>query len=180
VSPGGHLLTTLAACAASTALGSPAALTAGLAAGGVLIDLDHAADYVLVERQRDLRPGAFLRYYLGGRARRTVLVLHSYELFAVLGVVAWWLEAMALWGYLLGGLLHLTLDLLFNGRYTPRSIGAFYALSYRAAHRFDAGRLLGPTRAHVPAGFWAAFFLELGRLWGARAATEERTELERV
>lgn len=178
MSPGGHLLTTLAACAVSTALGGPPVLTAGLAAGGVLIDLDHVADYVLVERQRDLRAGAFLRYYLGGRARRTVLVLHSYELFAVLIVAAWWLDALALWGYLLGGLLHLALDLLFNGRYTPRSIGAFYALSYRAAHRFDARRLLGPTQTQLPSGFWAAFFLELTRLRRSRSGASARAEFE--
>jgi hypothetical protein len=163
VSPGGHLLTTLAACAASAALGGPPALTAGIAVGGFLIDVDHAFDYVVVERQRDLRPGAFLRYYLAGRVRRVVLVLHAYETFALLAALAWWLQATALWGYLLGGLMHLGLDLAFNGALTPRSIVAFYSFGYRLAHGFDAVRLFGPGGRALPPGFWAAFFIDLGR-----------------
>ena len=39
--------------------------------------------------------------------------------------------------------MHLALDLIFNGRLTPRSIVAFYSFAYRAAHRFEAARLLG-------------------------------------
>ena len=70
MSPGGHLVTTAATCAVVYAgTGSPA-LTAGLAAGGFLIDVDHVVDYVLFERQRDLRPGSFLRYYVNGRVQR--------------------------------------------------------------------------------------------------------------
>lgn len=162
MSPGGHLLTTLGACGASVALGGSPALTAGIAVGGFLIDVDHALDYVLVERQRDLRPGAFLRYYLGGRVRRTVLILHSYEVFILLGVVAWWLDSSALWGYLAGALMHLGLDLAFNGELMPRSIVAFYSFGYRLAHRFDAARLMGSGDRPLPPGFWAAFFMGLG------------------
>ncbi len=90
MSPGGHLVTTVAACAASVVLtrnlpmADTVALAGGIAAGGFLIDVDHAIDYVFVEGQRDLRPSAFLNYYVEGRMRRTVLALHSYELFAVL------------------------------------------------------------------------------------------------
>jgi hypothetical protein len=160
VSPGGHLLTTITACAASAALSGSLPLTAGIALGGFLIDVDHAIDYVLVERQRDLRPGAFLRYYMEGRPRRTVLILHSYELFALLIALAWWTQALPLWGYLLGGLMHLGLDLRFNGEATPRSIGAFYSFAYRLAHRFDARALLGDIASPAPGTFWRAFFAE--------------------
>lgn len=167
MSPGGHLITSVAACTAAVALHSPWALTAGLALGGFLIDVDHAVDYVLVDGQRDLRPGVFLRYYLEGRPRRTVLVLHSYELFALLGLLAWRVELPTrlgdlLVGYLMGGLVHLVLDLLFNGELTPRSIGAFYSFGYRLAHRFDAATLLGRREQAVSPNFWAAFF---SRLW---------------
>jgi hypothetical protein len=159
VSPGGHLVTTAAACATAAALTGDATLTAGIAVGGFLIDVDHAIDYVLVERQRDLRPGTFLRYYLEGRTRRLVLALHSYELFALLAVAAWWSGAVWLWGYLAGGLMHLALDLLFNGELMPRSIVPFYCFGYRLAHRFDAQRLLGDLETvPAPHGFWAAFF----------------------
>ena len=159
MSPGGHLVTTLAVCATAAATTQSWPLVAGLAAGGFWIDVDHAIDYVVVERQRDLRPGAFLRYYLGGRVRRTVLALHSYELLAVLVALGWTTGNPWLLGYLGGALMHLALDITFNGEFTPRSIVAFYCFTYRAFHRFDAARLLGsgPPRA-VAVGFWRAFF----------------------
>ena len=159
MSPGGHLVTTLAACAAASLSTESWPLVAGLAAGGFCIDVDHALDYVAVERQRDLRPGAFLRYYLEGRVRHTVLVLHSYVLFAVLIALAWTTGDPWLLGYVGGSLMHLALDLAFNGEFTPNSIALFYSFIYRAVHRFDAAQLLGtgPTRA-VSHGFWRAFF----------------------
>jgi hypothetical protein len=141
------------------AITGDATATAAVAAGGFFIDVDHAVDYVVFERQRDLRPGVFLRYYLEGRTRRVVLALHSYELFALIALAAWWTGAVWLWGYLLGGLMHLALDLIFNGELTPRSIVPFYSFLYRLAHRFEARAMLGePEIAPPPRAFWAAFF----------------------
>ena len=159
MSPGGHLVTTLAACAVGAACTSSWPLVAGIAAGGFLIDVDHAIDYVAFDGQRDLRPGAFLHYYLDGRMRRTVLILHSWELFGLLAATAWITGWTWLIGWLVGGLMHMVLDLIFNGRLTPRSIVAFYSFAYRAAHRFDAAALLG-TEERSPADFrfWHAFF----------------------
>jgi hypothetical protein len=112
MSPGGHLVTPAAACAVAAAH-QQWSLAAGIAAGGFLIDVDHAVDYVLFDGHRDLRPGAFLRHYSEGRLRRAVL-----------------------------------------------SIVLFYSFVYRAAHRFEAARLLGggPPRLAPEGGFWAAFF----------------------
>jgi hypothetical protein len=91
--------------------------------------------------------------------RRTVLVLHSWELFALLAVTAWLTGWPWLIGWLVGSLMHLILDLIFNGRLTPRSIVAFYSFAYRAAHRFDAAALLGAEeRSPVDFRFWRAFF----------------------
>lgn len=165
MSPGGHLLTTLAACAASffvtreLPLADSLALTAGIATGGFLIDVDHVVDYVLFDGQRDLRPSAFLRYFLQGRVQRVVLVLHSYELFLLLGLVAWRVDSLALWGYLMGALMHLALDIIFNDELAPRSISAFYSFTYRMAHRFRAEAIEG-VRPHLRVSdhFWTAFF----------------------
>ena len=82
---------TAIACAGVYAATGNAALTAGLAAGGFLIDVDHVVDYVLFERQRDLRPASFLRYYLDGNTKRVVLMLHSYELLVLSALLAWFL-----------------------------------------------------------------------------------------
>ena len=158
MSPGGHLVTTVAASAATAYATGSAPLAAAVFAGGFLIDLDHVVDYAVFEKQRDLRPGAFLRYYVEGHIRRAVLVLHSYELFLLLGVLAWWSQSILLRGYLVGALMHLALDIVFNGRITPYSIAAFYSFGYRLAHRFDAHALLGIAEHAERGGFWAMFF----------------------
>jgi hypothetical protein len=158
MSPGGHLVTTAAACATTAYATGSLPLAAAVFAGGFLIDLDHAVDYVVFEKQRDLRPGAFLRYYVEGHIRRAVLVLHSYELLVVLGAIAWWTQSVLLSGYLVGALMHLGLDIVFNGRITPYSIAAFYSFGYRLAHRFDAHALLGIAEHPVSGSFWAMFF----------------------
>jgi hypothetical protein len=158
MSPGGHLVTTVAACAVTLASTGSWPLTAAVAAGGFAIDVDHMVDYVFFEGRRDLRPAEFLRYYVEGDVRLAVLILHSYELVALLGALAWATGSVLLCGYLVGALMHLALDVVWNGRLTPRSIGAFYSFTYRAAHRFDSAALLG-TPVFAPAGrFWSAFF----------------------
>src|SRR5215470_12025839 len=159
MSPGGHLVTTAIACAGTAALTGSWAATGAVAAGGFLIDLDHAVDYVLLERNRRLTPDAFLRHYLEGRTQWALLV-----------AIAWWTGSLWLWAYLWGATLHLALDLRFNGDVTPRSIVAFYSFAYRLAHRFDARVLLGRAELQpAPGSFWAAFFTG-GRLAGTRGS----------
>lgn len=164
MSPGGHLVTTVVASGTALAVTGSVPLTVGIAVGGFLIDVDHAVDYVTVERQRELTPAAFLRYYIEGRVRRVVLALHSYELFLMLGALAWWLDSPGLAGYLAGGAMHLALDVACNGRLTPKSILAYYSFAFRLAHRFDAEALFGSEPLANPPGFWRSFFV------GARLA----------
>src|SRR5260370_15336830 len=127
MSPGRHLVTTAAACAAVYAGTGSVELVAGLAAGGFLIDVDHAVDYVLFERQRDLRPASFLRYYLGGRVERVVLVLHSSQLLVLLAALAWVTHGDWPSGVVFGLLLHLPLDIIFKGKFAAGGRVPFYS-----------------------------------------------------
>jgi len=158
MSPGGHAATTVVASAATAYLSGSLSLATAVALGGFVIDVDHAIDYVLFNRQRDLRPTAFLRYYLEGRAQLVVLALHSWELFALLAAIAWWMEWPLLWGYLGGAAMHLLLDIAFNGELLPKNIVAFYSFAYRAAHGFNGAALHGHRERIVPVKFWSAFF----------------------
>ena len=159
MSPGGHLVTTAAACAAVYAGTGDAALTAGLAAGGFLIDVDHMVDYVLFERQRDLRPASFLRYYVGGKAQRVVLLLHSYELLVLLAGIAWATQFAWLWGWVFGMLLHLPLDIIFNGKFASSGLVHFYSFTVRARAGFRAAHFTDrPLRPATDEGFWTVFF----------------------
>ena len=158
MSPGGHAATTVVASAATAFLSGSLPLATAVALGGFFIDVDHAVDYVLFNRQRDLRPVAFLRYYLEGRAERIVMVLHSWEVFALLTTIAWWTGSPLLWGYLGGAAMHLLLDIAFNGELLQTNIVAFYSFAYRAAHGFDGAALQGHGDRAVPVKFWSAFF----------------------
>lgn len=159
MSPGGHAATTVLASAAAALYSGSLPVAAGVAAGGFLIDVDHAVDYVLFNGETDLRPSVFLRYFLEGRSHRVVLMLHSYELFALLIALAWWTHWSLLWGYVIGGLMHLVLDMCFNGELLPNNVLAFYSFAYRAAHRFRGVALHGDLpRVPAPEGFWRAFF----------------------
>ena len=159
MSPGGHLVTTAVACAAVYLGTGNAVLTAGLAVGGFLIDLDHVFDYLVFEKQKDLRPSAFLRYYLEGRVERVVLPLHSYELVVLLTLLAWAFHRDWLWGYVLGTALHLPLDILWNGRLVPGGLVHFYSFTVRARAGFRADRFADRTRlAALEENFWVSFF----------------------
>ncbi len=157
MSPGGHLVTTAVACAGVYAATGSTELTAGLAAGGFLIDVDHAVDYVLFERQRDLRPASFLKYYVEGKAQRVVLILHSYELLVLLAALAWVTRIDLIWGWVLGMLLHLPLDIIFNGRFASGGLVHFYSFFVRARVGFRAAHFMD-RRPVAADGFWAAFF----------------------
>jgi len=116
-------------------------------------------DYVLFERQRDLRPGSFLRYYLNGKAQRVVLVLHSYELLVLLAALAWYTNVEWLWGWVLGMLLHLPLDIVFNGRFASSGLVHFYSFIVRARVGFRTDRFVDRRSRPIGADdFWAAFF----------------------
>ena len=172
MSPGGHLVCTALACGAVHALGGSLVLTAGVAAGGVLIDVDHVIDYIFFERRRELSPGAFLRYYVEQRHQRVVLMLHSYELLVALAALAWVTGWVGLWGYLLGMALHLPLDIVFNGRVLSRNLLPFYSFAYRWRARFRSAPLLGVTApTPAPGGFWRSFFAEFFPARPARAVT---------
>ena len=122
---------------------------------------------MLFERQRDLRPGAFLRYYIGGKAQRAVLVLHSYELLALLAAIAWFTDVTWLWGWVFGMVLHLPLDIVFNGKFASNGLVHFYSFIVRARAGFRADHFTDRRREALPAtGFWAPFFK------GARLAND--------
>src|SRR5256885_10990148 len=53
-----------------------------------------------------------------------------------------WLNCLPLTGYVLGALMHLTLDLMFNAELTPRSITAFYSFTDRKSTRLNSSHLV--------------------------------------
>lgn len=140
--PEGHLATAIAASAAAYATTASASLATGVLCGAFWIDLDHYADYVLVERQYSLNPLRFARYYLDLRPKRLVLALHSYELMVCLAFAALLTGWAPLIGYVLGAALHLGLDIRYN--VALQDPLRFYSFFHRWRRGFRSTELLGP------------------------------------
>lgn len=148
--PAGHFATAAALSSGVFAATRSTAMTAGAFAGGFLIDLDHLFDYVTFNRQRNLHPSNFLRYYLRDRDFRwVVLPLHAYELMCALAAIAYFFPHPLLLGYLIGAALHMGLDVIFNQNVCKSSV-LFYSILYRAARGFSRERLIRTTVAATP------------------------------
>lgn len=99
-------------------------------APGFLIDFDHLVDYALMRT--------------AVRGEKIVLALHGWE-----WVPVWWAIDRALGlrgGALLGYLLHLTIDQLYNEKRSPLA----YFVAYRASKCFRADQLgpVDPKKRH--------------------------------
>lgn len=101
---------------------------------GIFMDLDHILDYCLA-RKRLWGSYRDLWVYCGEeRGGKLYLILHSYELLALMGlVVMGWHGNVIWWGLLVGMSVHLIADQIFNRQLRP----FVYFLSYRLIHGFD-------------------------------------------
>lgn len=147
--PTGHLLAS-AAFASGLYVASGSLPLAGAAlVGGTLIDLDHYFDYLAFHAPRHPGPFRFLHFYGTHQYRRIVLLFHSWEL-----LLPWTLLLplaptplhLGLW---LGVMLHMALDLSFNGVRIRRPF-AFYSFVWRLVMNFDKDRLLAPAGTPAP------------------------------
>lgn len=141
--PGGHFVTSVALSGATYSTTGSVPVAVGCFLGGFLIDADHYFDYLFIERQwRRPLPHSFLRYYFEARPTRLFLPLHSWELMALLSILAVGSDLPLLAGYLIGALMHLFFDILINGDHALRKPVRFYSFVYRASRKFSSQHLL--------------------------------------
>ena len=151
--PSGHFATAAGAAGIAYAATGSTELAAGTFAGGFLIDVDHYVDYVVFERQFSLNPFRFLNYYYTHQYSWIVLVLHSYELMAVLALVATLTGWQWLTGYLMGAAMHIVFDMIVNGQVHLRDPIRFYSFFYRLGFAFSKKGLVyepAPVPAEYP------------------------------
>lgn len=105
--------------------------------GGTLIDLDHFYDYVRYPHRsarHGFDIGHFFEVLTGGNLVNVYVLLHSWELIALVLVAGWFFPAVG--GVLIplgfGMAIHILLDAFTN----PTSI-ICYSMISRYAHRFD-------------------------------------------
>lgn len=116
---------------------------AGVAAtlASVLVDVDHILDYTFSNGGfRSL--SHMFDFCYRGNLKRFFLLAHSYELWTIAALtLPPLLPGPVIWGVLLGWLLHLLLDQLFN----PCKIWTYLFIA-RLAHRFQPEHIGTPTR----------------------------------
>ena len=110
---------------------------------GVLIDLDHIIDFFLFSGEKFSLP-AFFSWCNDARWKKISLLLHSYELWGLLCLAAFYFDSAVLRGVLWGAGLHLGLDQIANSKKYPLSPW-FYFLWYRIAAGFRRERLMSSS-----------------------------------
>lgn len=104
---------------------------------GVLIDLDHVLDFYQFSKERFSIP-TFFSWCNQGRWQKIAVVLHSYELYAILLIAAYVSKNAMLIAILWGAGIHLCLDEVGN-RFVHKTFRLspwFYFLSFRIAAGF--------------------------------------------
>ena len=98
---------------------------------GVFIDIDHVIDFV-VECGKDFDVRNFFKVFNNHLTEKVFVFLHSWELLAILSIIAW-LTTWNVWvmGLLIGYAVHMTMD----QSVTPSIRG--YFLIWRINHNFD-------------------------------------------
>lgn len=137
----GHILTSAAAFGATLVVTRSLSLSLGVITGSLLLDADHIVDYLLIDKQRSLNPVRFLTFYAKCFPLRRLILLHSYELLAVLLGLAFMTGSKALAGFVAGSLIHLGTDILPRGSLPPWPRIKLYSFIYRWHHGFNSSRL---------------------------------------
>lgn len=111
------------------------------AAASILIDMDHVSDYLL-ETRRWFKPLGVFAFYREGQFSRIFLLLHSWELVAILLITGYQLEQAWVMALGTGFAFHIAMDTLcwcvLRSRVTP----LLYFFGYRLSRRFSADRIL--------------------------------------
>lgn len=131
-----HICASSAAGGAAYALTGSAELSVYCLLSGVLLDLDHLADFFLLAGEPFTFKG-FFSWCHDMRWKKIYLVLHSYELYLLLLLAAWLFPSRALTGFLLGMGLHLLMDQAGNKALHKW----FYFLIFRYRSGFSSGVL---------------------------------------
>lgn len=109
---------------------------------GILIDLDHLLDFLVLSGMRFSVKNLF-RWCNEGLWEKIVLILHSYELYIIFALFAYYFPHPVTTGICLGVGLHLLLDQIGN-RYMLKHLSInplFYFFTYRAWGGFRKERL---------------------------------------
>ena len=128
--PSKHIVASMAVSAIFLSLSKSLAGALACFLSGILIDLDHALDFILI-RKKMFNSFRELKSFCLDKSGKVYLLFHSYELLALLWVFAvlWRVPSLYL-GFLYGMSIHLLLDQITN---------TIYPLTYFLVYRKKLG-----------------------------------------
>lgn len=130
-----HLITSVPVSGIAYFFSKDYFLSAAVLLSHIFIDLDHLFDYCYYSyiKKEKISVKNFFEVCYNRKLEKIFLILHSYELFAIISTASMFLINPVINGIIIGGLTHLALDSVFNGnrRYS-------YFLTYRIIKKFSA------------------------------------------
>jgi hypothetical protein len=137
-----HIVASAVAGAAAYKITGTAQTAAALFLGGVLIDLDHVLDYLVLAKEKHTVRN-FFSWFNDIRWKRIVVVFHSYEFYAFFLLIALLFPNDILTGLAIGIGLHLIMDQFGNTQPINgiRLSWRFYFLAFRYASGFELQKM---------------------------------------
>lgn len=116
-------------------------LTVSCFLSGIFIDLDHLYDFYVAKKRLTFSHKELVQYCVKEKAGQLILFLHSYELFAILWILAAVFKMGDLYlGTLIGMTIHMIADQIFNPLKKPW--GYFFIYRYKLG--FEKKAILTP------------------------------------
>lgn len=102
---------------------------------GIFIDVDHLFDYIRNWGWKIVSIREFFRIFYTLDLKKVYVILHSYELLAMLGLLLWYLKVDWGWVVFLSLSVHLLMDQIYYILHFKKPF--FYFLAYRISKKFE-------------------------------------------
>ncbi|MBL7171124.1 MAG: hypothetical protein ISS46_03925 [Candidatus Omnitrophica bacterium] len=109
---------------------------------GIFIDVDHLFDYVRNWGWKIMPLRNFFNIFYTLKLKKIYVLLHGYELLAMLGLLLWYLKVDWGWVVFLSLAIHLLMDQIYCFTHFRRNSPWFYFLTYRISKGFESERFL--------------------------------------
>jgi len=118
--------------------------TAGCFFSGVLIDIDHYLEYMIIRKEFPFNYKELVDFCWDRKVKKTYMIFHAYEFLGLFWALIYFLHLGVVWmGIALGFTVHLAFD-----QFTNPVKPLFYCVTYRMKNNFEKPRLVLPEYYH--------------------------------
>ena len=109
---------------------------------GIFIDVDHFFDYIRNWGWKIVSLRDVMKTFYTQELKKIYIILHSYELFIVFGLLLWYLKVDWGWVVFLSLTIHLIMDHIYFFTHFRSNSPWFYFLSYRVSKGFKTEKFV--------------------------------------